>query len=99
MCAAQQGRFEAYHDRLFAQQDSIGSKAWERFAAEAGIGDMDAFSRCMRDERLLANVDRDKEVADAAGIRLTPSVIIDGTLIPGALSEAELEKWITGRRR
>jgi protein-disulfide isomerase len=98
-CAAQQGRFEAYHDRLFAHQDSIGSKAWERFAAEAGIGDMDAFTRCMRDERLLANVDRDKEVADATGIRLTPSVIIDGTLIPGALSEAELEKWITGRRR
>jgi protein-disulfide isomerase len=98
-CAAQQGRFEAYHDRLFAQQDSIGSKAWERFAAEAGVGDVDAFTRCMRDERLLANVDRDKELADATGIRLTPSIIIDGTLIPGALSEAELEKWITGRRR
>lgn len=98
-CAAQQGRFEAYHDRLFAQQDSIGSKAWDRFATEAGIGDVDAFTRCMHDERLLANVDRDKELADATGIRLTPSIIIEGTLIPGALSEAELEKWITGRRR
>jgi protein-disulfide isomerase len=97
-CAGQQGRFEAYHDRLFAQQDSIGSKAWERFAAEAGVGDVDTFTRCVRDERLLANVDRDAKLAEASGIRLTPSLVIDGTLIPGALSETELEKWITGQR-
>lgn len=98
-CAGQQGRFEPYHDRLFAQQDSIGSKAWERFAREAGVGDVEAFTRCVRDERLLANVDRDAKLADAAGVRLTPTIVIDGTLIPGALSEAELEKWITGTRR
>jgi protein-disulfide isomerase len=98
-CAGQQGRFEHYHDRLFAQQDSIGSKAWERFAREAGVGDVEAFTRCVQDERLLANVDRDTKLADAAGVRLTPTIVIDGTLIPGALSEAELEKWITGARR
>lgn len=98
-CAGEQGRFEAYHDRLFAQQDSIGSKAWERFAAEAGVRDAGAFIRCVREERLLAKVDRDTELAEKSGIRLTPSIVIDGTLIPGALSEAELEKWITGPRR
>lgn len=98
-CAGEQGRFEAYHDRLFAQQDSIGSKAWERFAAEAGVADGDAFTRCVRDERLLAKVDRDAELAEESGINVTPTLVIDGTLIPGALSEAELEKWITGRQR
>ena len=98
-CAGEQGRFEAYHDRLFAQQDSIGTKPWERFAADAGVADLDTFTRCMREERLLANVDRDAKLAEESGIQLTPSIVIDGTLIPGALSEAELEKWITGRQR
>jgi protein-disulfide isomerase len=94
-CAGEQGRFEAYHDRLFVAQDSIGTWAWERFAAEAGVADVPAFTRCVRDERLLAKVDRDAKLAEEAGISLTPSIVINGTLIPGALSEAELEKWIT----
>lgn len=93
-CAGEQGRFEAYHDRLFAGQDSIGTRAWERFAAEAGVADLDAFTRCVREERLLANVDRDARLAEEAGISLTPSIVINGTLIPGALSEAELDRWI-----
>jgi protein-disulfide isomerase len=98
-CAAEQGRFEPYHDRLFAQQDSIGVKPWARFAAEAGVPDTAAFSRCVRDERLMPNVARDADLAQKTGINVTPSIVIDGTLIPGTLSEAELEKWITGRGR
>jgi protein-disulfide isomerase len=98
-CAGEQGRFEAYHDRLFAQQDSIGGKAWERFAAEAGVPDPDAFTRCVREERLMANVERDAKLAEATGITLTPSIVIGGTLVPGAISEAELERWITDPRR
>jgi protein-disulfide isomerase len=98
-CAGAQGRFEAYHDRLFAQQDSIGRKPWERFARESGVPDPDAFARCVRDARLMANVRRDAALAEANGITLTPSLIINGTLIPGAMPEAELEKWIANPPR
>lgn len=94
-CAGEQGRFEAYHDALFARQDSIGTRAWERFASDAGVADVEAFTRCVREERLIARVDDDTELAEETGIRLTPSLVINGTLIPGALSETELEKWIT----
>lgn len=98
-CAGEQGRFEPYHDRLFAQQDSIGVKPWARFAADAGVADTAAFDQCVRDGRLMPNVERDADLAQRTGIRLTPSIVIDGTLIPGALSEAELERWITGEGR
>lgn len=98
-CAGEQGRFEAYHDRLFAQQDSIGTKPWERFAAEAGVRDTAAFSQCVRDERLMPNVKRDADLAQRTGIDVTPTVVIDGMVIPGNLPAAELEKWITGRGR
>jgi protein-disulfide isomerase len=98
-CAGAQGRFEPYHDRLFAQQDSIGSKPWERFAAEAGVPDTDAFARCVREGKLTANVERDAALAEAAGITLTPTLVINGTLFPGAMPEAELEKWIANPPR
>jgi len=94
-CAAVQGRFESYHDRLFAQQDSIGKKPWERFAIEAGVPDLAAFTGCVDEGRLMTNVERDAALAEATGIRLTPSLVIGGTLIPGAISEPELERWIT----
>jgi protein-disulfide isomerase len=98
-CAGEQGRFEPYHDRLFAQQDSIGGKAWERFAAEAGVPDAAAFATCLREQRRMGNVTRDAELAEKTGIRVTPSIVIDGTLVPGVLSEPELEKWINERGR
>jgi protein-disulfide isomerase len=98
-CAGEQGRFEPYHDRLFAQQDSIGLKPWTRFAAEAGVPDTAAFNQCVRDERLMPNVTRDADLARETGIDVTPSIVIDGTLIPGALSAAELEKRVTGNER
>lgn len=98
-CAGEQGRFEAYHDRLFAQQDSIGTKPWARFAAEAGLPDTVAFNACVASQRLLGNVDRDAELGKRSGVHLTPTLVIDGTLIPGTVSETELEEWITGRKR
>lgn len=97
-CAGEQGRFEPYHDRLFAQQDSIGVKPWARFAAEAGVPDTAAFSQCVREERRMPNVARDADLARRTGIDVTPSIVIDGTLVPGTLSEAELETWIAGKR-
>jgi superoxide dismutase len=36
-CAARAGSFEAFHDLLFAQPDSIGGKAWTLLALEAGV--------------------------------------------------------------
>lgn len=98
-CAGEQGRFEPYHDRLFAQQDSIGIKPWARFAAEAGVPDTASFARCVRDERRMASVTRDADLAQKTGIRVTPSIVIGDTLYPGVVSEAELEKWITGKGR
>ena len=61
--------------------------------------DLARFTRCVLEERLLATVTRDAELAETTDIRVTPTIVIDGTLVPGALTEAELEKWINGKRR
>jgi protein-disulfide isomerase len=93
-CAAGQGRFEPFVTLLFAQQDSLGKKGWSSFAAEAGVPDAAAFDRCVSDARTLAAVDRDAKAGTDTQVQVTPTLIINGMLHPGALSEAELEKLV-----
>jgi len=93
-CAAAQGRFAEYSAALFAQQDSIGVKPWSRFAAETGVADTAAFGRCVADARALANVERDARAGRDTDVRVTPTLVINGTLRPGAVSEAEIERLI-----
>lgn len=93
-CAGEQDRFEAFHDALFAGQPGIGIRPWESFAREAGVPDTAAFTRCIQDGRLLARVDRDAAAARAAGMEVTPTLVVGDTLRPGVMDEAELERWI-----
>jgi protein-disulfide isomerase len=93
-CAGEQGRFERYADLLFAQQDAIGQKAWAAFAREAGVPDAGAFDACMADRRWAGRVDQDARLAAEMEIGVTPTFIINGMLIPGVVTEADLERWI-----
>jgi protein-disulfide isomerase len=93
-CAAAQGRFGEYTTALFAQQDSIGAKPWARFAAEVGVRDSAAFNRCLATAPPMANVDRDARVARETKVEVTPTLVINGTLRPGAVTEAELERLV-----
>ena len=82
-CAAQYGRFEAFHRVLFASQDSIGSKPWEELAAIAGIGESAAFRRCMEDPYVAEQVHIDSLAAVALEATGTPTLVINDVLIPG----------------
>lgn len=93
-CAGEQGRFEAYADALFAQQDAIGSKAWRRFAAETGVPDVQSFDDCVAQRRWAGKVEQDARLAAEMNIEVTPTFILNGTLIPGTAAEADLERWV-----
>jgi protein-disulfide isomerase len=98
-CAAEQGRFHAYHDALFARQDSIGVRAWDAFATEAGVRDLPAFRECVVSRRHAAAVERDARVAAELGLQVTPSLIVDGELRPGLPTEEDLERWVLAAGR
>jgi protein-disulfide isomerase len=93
-CAGEQGRFESYADLLFAQQDAIGGKAWSRFASEARVPDVASFEACMAERRWAGRIEQDSRLAAEMNIDVTPTFIINGTLIPGTVPEADLERWI-----
>ena len=90
LCAAEQGRFEAYHDALFAHQKQIGRISWAEFADSAGVPDATAFASCIDREGPNPALERDQQAAERLGVRATPTLLINDQLIVGAPTSEEL---------
>lgn len=87
-CASEQQRFEAYHDLLFASQDSIGQRSWTSLAEAADVPDMERFEGCMRDRIPAARIAADRKAGDDLGVAATPTSIVNGMKMVGALDES-----------
>jgi protein-disulfide isomerase len=98
-CAGEQGRFGTYHDMLFAAGDSLGRIAWEEIARRAGVAALDEFSSCVHSRKYLARVERDERVARALGLRGTPTLVVNGEMIEGAVTSRGLEDAIARASR
>lgn len=77
-CANNAGRAEQLLDLLFEKQDSIGLKPWSRFAADAGIHDVDRFGACLSSSAPVARIEAGVALAHQIGVQSTPSVIVNG---------------------
>lgn len=93
-CAAAQDRFEAFHDLLFEQQENIGSKSWAAFAEDAGVPSATRFAACLDEDWSAARVREDSRAARQLRLGGTPSVIINGLLLPGTPSLETLEMYV-----
>jgi protein-disulfide isomerase len=83
-CAAAQGRFEPFHDALFAEQPDVASEDWDRYAREAAVPDRAAFARCVQAGSYRARVQADIRAGERLELAGTPSFVVDGTLVSGA---------------
>lgn len=99
ICAAEQGRFEAYHDALFARQDSIGRVPWSDFARSARVPDAAAFSACMEKKGPVPALEADERAAHQLGVRATPTLLINDRLITGSPEKEELTRLIDAALR
>jgi protein-disulfide isomerase len=90
-CAAAQGRFAPMHDALFAERDSLGRIPWVHYADRAGISDLPRFEQCMADTMPVPAIARDVEDGNRLGIRGTPTLLIDGLKITGAVPSDTLD--------
>ncbi len=87
-CAAEQGGFWAYHDKLFANQRGENRGAFSkpnlvRFARELGLK-VEDFQSCLDSGRYRQKVLDETRESEAAGVTSTPSFIVNGQLIRGA---------------
>lgn len=105
-CAGEQQEFWPMHDLLFASQ-----KEWKASRSPAALLqgyagrlklDTERFAACYEEDRQGGRTALNNRAADAAGIRATPSFLVGGRLVEGALPAAQfrlLLKQLTASRR
>ncbi len=86
-CAAQQGRFWAYHDYVFANQGGENQGAFSRdrlLAIGDAVGlDRAAFTRCLEDPSVAQAVQAETQQGASSGINSTPTLFLNGQKLPG----------------
>jgi protein-disulfide isomerase len=87
-CAGAEGKYWPYHDRLFERQPLFRRADLLTYATELGLN-REAFARCLDERRFAAAVERDVAEAQALGITGTPSFLINGRRVVGALAVDE----------
>lgn len=92
-CAADQGLFWEYHDRIFANPQAFGDEDLREHAREIGA-DGEIFDACVEKREHAATVDADVAAAAELGITGTPAFVINGILLFGLQSEEMIDRLI-----
>jgi predicted DsbA family dithiol-disulfide isomerase len=91
-CAGEQERFWQFHDALFASHN-LSTELFGEIGARLGLG-REKFAACLSSEASRTAVIRDIEMARRYRIDSTPSFLINGKLVKGALSFTEFQNLI-----
>lgn len=83
-CAGRQNRFWEYQDELFASS-SLNASALQRTARSLKL-DLTTFDACLTSEESRDAVKKDKREASRWGISSTPTFLINGKMIQGAIN-------------
>ena len=83
MAAMAQGKFWEMHDKLFANNTALDRANLERYAEELGL-DLPRFRADLDAQKYKSQIEADTSEGNAAGVRGTPSVFINGRRIAGA---------------
>lgn len=93
-CAAEQEKFWQYHDVLFEHQQQLARPFLIEYASRLGL-DVPRFTACLGSESARQRVQSDAQQGAALDIDSTPTLIINGRLIKGALDPELLTDAIT----
>jgi protein-disulfide isomerase len=91
-CAAEQDRFWQYHDALF-RAASLTPEGLNTIANELGLGQT-KFQACIGSEQSRLAIVKDVEAARRLRIASTPSFVINGRVVSGALTFADFQQII-----
>ena len=94
-CAHDQGKFWEYHDKLFANQDSLGVDSLKKYAADLGL-DVEEFNQCLDSGKYSQEVQEDAQAAQQQGISGTPGFVINGQVLSGAQPFSKFQQTICG---
>jgi protein-disulfide isomerase len=96
MCAAEQGKFWEFHDKIFQNQAIMSAANYKAWAAELGLN-TGQFNSCVDSREYQDYVEADYAAASAAGVSGTPSFVINGELVVGAQPTAVFQQAIDSK--
>jgi protein-disulfide isomerase len=82
LCAQNQGKFEAYHDRVFATEMHSAQTAGRPQDRRRGGLNAQAMEGCLDDPKTKAALDAQIAEGNRLGVTSTPTVYIDGKKLP-----------------
>ena len=91
-CAGEQDRFWQFHDALFATRN-LSPEVFDEIGARLGLG-REKFAACLSGEQSRTAVVKDIELARRYRIDSTPSFLINGKLVKGALAFVDFQNLI-----
>ncbi|HET9551642.1 MAG TPA: thioredoxin domain-containing protein [Anaeromyxobacteraceae bacterium] len=91
--AREQGKFWQMHDKMFAGQQQLSSAAYEQWAREIGL-DMSKFKATVASAKYRARIQEDDALGTQLGINGTPTMIVNGEQVVGAVPFENLKAVI-----
>jgi protein-disulfide isomerase len=82
-CAADQQKYWAYHDRMFANQSALTPRSLKQYAQDEGL-DVGRFVGCLDSAKYRARVEASLESGATLGVESTPTIFINGRMVSGA---------------
>jgi protein-disulfide isomerase len=92
-CAAEQGAFWEYHDRLFNEKGVLPKAKLLSIAGSMGL-DQPRFAACLQSERMIGAVRASAEDAVKTGVPGTPALFLNGTMVGGMVDFETLQRKI-----
>ncbi len=92
-CAGEQNAYWKYHDALFSQKYGLSRTAYDQYATDLGL-DLKAFAACLDSHRYQGEIQADASDAARVGISGTPSFVVNGRILIGALPFSEFKTVI-----
>jgi protein-disulfide isomerase len=89
VCADEQGKFWAFHDRIFANQGALADEDLRGHAAALEL-DLAAYDACRSDPKRGERIAADMAEARVAGVSGTPAFVLNGVLLRGLQSPEAL---------
>lgn len=81
LCARDQGRFWEMHDALFEGQRNLSPDSMKAHADALGL-DVGAFTKCLDSDKHREAVLADQKSGNQAGVSVTPTLYVNGRLVP-----------------
>ncbi len=82
-CAAEQGKFWEYHDRLFGNQSALQADDLKKYAGEISL-DAAKFNACVDSSKYAERVRDGVAAGSRLGVNSTPTMYVNGRLVQGA---------------